>query len=293
MPYCVRCGVRLEDHADQCPLCRTPVPEEFRSTDNQHQELRDLSITREVQVPSRYVAGISTMLLLIPIGISLIIDISLNGEVTWSYFAMISIIMFWVLLVQPFILRSYRALRSLTNDLLALAIFLVLIDIKQPPVTWAGYPAFSLALIVVHLFIFRFLRSGYARIWLSMLSIQAYITGIESLTRSYLTFGWSLQIGTPLLLCVGAGASLTLFFVHRVHYDSRWNAPLLGISLVSFFTGLLALLAEVVLLLSDTPYSLSGWSFFVMTPAFAISVLCFIGARRQRVHRALRRRFHF
>ncbi len=291
MPYCVRCGVRLENTAESCPLCSTPVPEEFICAEHEAVS-RDLAVTREVRVPSRYVAGISTLVLLIPLGITLIIDVSITGMVTWSYYAMISILLFWVLLVQPFILKTYRVVRSITNNFFAIALFLYLIDIKNPPAAWAGYPAASLVFISFVLLIFQYVSRGYYRIILTACALQFYLMVLELLSRSALTFLWSAQIALPLVVCIALGSILTLFFTHRVSEYASWSSGFLVLSLVLFFTGFIAGVIELTLRYSITDIPLTGWSLYVLIPMLVLSALSYYAAKTAKVHQPLKRRFH-
>lgn len=291
MPYCVRCGVKLEDTAEACPLCDTPVPEEFIH-DEHTPASNDLAVTREVRVPSRYVAGISTLVLLIPLSITLIIDTAVTGMVTWSYYAMISIVLFWILLVQPFILKTCRVIRSITNNLFAVALFLYLIDIKNPPASWAGYPAASLILISLVLLIFQRVSRGYYRIVLTACAIQCYLMILELLMRSELSFLWSVQIALPLVVCIALGSTLTLLFTRRVSEHASWSTGFLTLSLVLFFAGCIAGVLELILRYSMTDIPLTGWSLFVIIPMFLLSALSYYAAKTARVHQALKRRFH-
>ncbi len=294
MAYCVRCGVRLDEGLTFCPLCRTALPEEFieKEQGDETISLEDMSVTREVKVPSRLFAAVSTLLLIIPLGITLIIDMSLSGTVTWSYYIMISILLLWIMLLQPFLHHRYRVFRSIINNFLAIAVFLLLIDVRHPPVTWAGYPAASLVLLVIILVIFKTSGSGYVRIAGWAATVQIFLLTIESLHAREISFSWSLGLGLPLVCCTALCFAAILFFIHRTRSSELWSTGLLVVCLLLFSSGILALVTEASMTLSFPSVSYTGWSWFVLLPCLLIAGLCFAAARSPRVHETLKRRFH-
>ncbi len=290
MPYCIRCGVRLEDTAPGCPLCGTAVPETFRTPAEHIFPPDELSETRKVRVPSRAAAGITTLLLCIPFGITLVTDLAVNGRVSWSYYPMISLVFFWLTLIRPFLIFR-RIPQIILENLLAAAAFLLLLDIWNPPVIWSGYPAAALICIALGMMIFRHSRSGYVRIILTSVLLQGFLMTFEALLSRTAPMTWSVAVALPLVLCTAAGALVICFFLRRIAANPAWSTGLFTLSMILLFSAVLLMLLELVLMLQDGA-RLIGWSLFAAVPLMLMSFIVLHGAKHPHIHQALKRRFH-
>ena len=85
--YCIKCGVKLADSEKACPLCGT-VPFHPDFTAEQGEPLYPPDRYPKQQVNRKGILGVVTILLLMPVLITLICDLSLHNRVTWSGYVM-------------------------------------------------------------------------------------------------------------------------------------------------------------------------------------------------------------
>ena len=96
--YCVRCGVRLQDGAESCPLCETPVwnPEQSRKEHGypDHYPLAQ----KESGLPF---AVSLTVICVMAITVILIVCLRLYGELRWGGYVLGGIALFYIVAVLP------------------------------------------------------------------------------------------------------------------------------------------------------------------------------------------------
>ena len=102
--YCVKCGVELSDGEKKCPLCSTAVhyPDDmcaqvksedsrpFPDSEPMHEEFN-----------RQGVLFILTFIFAIPLFLTLVCDMSLTGEITWSGYAASAIAFIYLVVVLP------------------------------------------------------------------------------------------------------------------------------------------------------------------------------------------------
>ncbi len=246
MPYCVKCGVELADSANACPLCNTAVilPENMLHGNmaGKADALYPDRLQRGMKLHPNLVTGkpvvlMATFLLAIPFLITLLVDVRGNGGITWSFYPMMSLILVWLMLAYPALLKRHTVAVAFTVDALATAAFLVSLDYYADGVPgWSWYPA--LALVLVWL-------SGLLPVWLSgrplllaaayFIVLSCFLWALEWLTKSG---PWFFQLALPLAGAVsvfgtGVWAAFRIF-----------KAPLLTSSLIVFLTTLLLVVAD-------------------------------------------------
>ncbi|MHB1315894.1 MAG: DUF6320 domain-containing protein [Christensenellales bacterium] len=128
MSYCVNCGVELAPSEKQCPLCDTlvinpnsPWKETVQRPYSQHIE-RLMS-----QVNRRYGATLATLLLLIPIVLSVISNILFDRMISWSGYVVGACICLFVWVLVPLLNKKKRPYFFLFLDFLATLLYLGLI----------------------------------------------------------------------------------------------------------------------------------------------------------------------
>jgi hypothetical protein len=134
MAYCVRCGVELQKGLETCPLCNTEV---VLPDDNGIEEgMRPFSerIPRDVRprvnlAPSRAFVILVTFIILVPLLITLIIDFSTNRTITWSFYPVTSLVLLWILIAYPSLLKGHTTFQVITMDILSIAVFLMSLDL--------------------------------------------------------------------------------------------------------------------------------------------------------------------
>ena len=103
--YCVKCGVKLADSEQKCPLCGVAVyhPDIPR-------EEGELLFPRqrypEFAPGSKAVQIIVTTLFLLPLLITLLCDLRMNRAVTWSGYVMGALLVGYVMMVLPYWFRK-------------------------------------------------------------------------------------------------------------------------------------------------------------------------------------------
>ncbi|WP_455582531.1 DUF6320 domain-containing protein [Dysosmobacter sp.] len=198
MSYCVNCGVELNPGAQVCPLCHTPAwhPE---STAPSYFPTKPPVIT---PVSKRALALIVSCMLL-SVGISCgLVNLILPTERPWSLYVIGAVVMLWIWLVLPMLLRWMPAFLRLTLDVAAIGIYVYLISIDLNGQRWfrgLALPLLGAACAVV--FLLSFLLRGNRRSRLSAISLSIGAIGLMALGTEFFTDrylhgswqpGWSL-----------------------------------------------------------------------------------------------------
>ena len=104
--YCIHCGVKLAEDKKPCPLCGTvPFHPDLEKRDSP-------SLYPEGKYPSTQVSPViamiivSTVLFLLPMVITLLCDLQINGSVTWCGYVLGALGTVYVMVVLPFWFRK-------------------------------------------------------------------------------------------------------------------------------------------------------------------------------------------
>ncbi|MBQ6595256.1 MAG: hypothetical protein IJH78_06350 [Clostridia bacterium] len=96
--YCVRCGVRLQDGVDSCPLCGTPVWDPERPRREHSYPDRYPGEQKESRLPF---AVAMTVICVMAIAVILAVCLKLYGRLNWGGYAIGGIALFYVVAVLP------------------------------------------------------------------------------------------------------------------------------------------------------------------------------------------------
>ncbi len=110
MSYCVNCGVELDDSAEKCALCDTPVVNPnalIKPEDAVDPFPRRVIIPSEVR--RRYGAFIASMVILIPNIVCLLINLMFEFGYNWATYLNASSALVWLLFVFPFLLKKPKS----------------------------------------------------------------------------------------------------------------------------------------------------------------------------------------
>jgi hypothetical protein len=294
MPYCVKCGVELSDSANACPLCNTPVilPESMLRdrSDGKADALYPDRLQRSIRPRLNLVTGkpvvlLATFMLAIPFLITLLVDIRGNGGVTWSFYPMMSLVLVWLMLAYPALLRKHTIVVAFTVDALAAAAFLISLDYYADGVSgWSWYPA--LALVLVWL-------AGLLPVWLAgrpllmaaayFFLLSGYLWAMEWLTKSG---PWFVPLALPLagaasLYGIGAWAVLRLL-----------KAPLPASSAIVLLTTLLLLAADVLIQRFATGRFFLAWSPVAAAIGVPLSAYLWVLHGNSDMRAFLQKKFH-
>ena len=143
--YCVKCGVKLAPGETVCPLCQTVV---------YHPELGNNAGTRQYPSVRPDAPVISpwgsqfllTMLSLLPIIITPLCDLSVHDRLTWSPYAMLGTLLFYVLFIFPYWFQNKNPVIFIPCDCAAIGLYLLFIDLYTGPPHWFLRFAFPLLL---------------------------------------------------------------------------------------------------------------------------------------------------
>lgn len=223
MAYCVHCGVKLGEAEKKCPLCDTEVfdpAEPQRGDAPKPFPVRTLAQTLELN--RRYSIALLSLLLLVPAGICLLVDI-IGGDITWSIYPAGVLALIWITLAMPLIVRRHRLYTTILITGATLAGYLYLVERVSSTDGWflpIVLPAVALSIAMICLTVWL-IRSRHLRILhlacAIMLEIGVLCFAIE-------------------LLCVLSGAAASIswspyvivpcFFIALVLYVLSKNGPI-------------------------------------------------------------------
>ncbi len=125
--YCVKCGVKLQDGAESCPLCQTPVwNPDGTAAEAVYPERYPLA-HKESNAPA---AIALTVICVTAIAVLLIVCLRLYGALRWGGYAIGGVALFYVVAVLPNWFRQPRGEVFLPVDHAAAALFVLYVCLK-------------------------------------------------------------------------------------------------------------------------------------------------------------------
>ena len=129
MSYCVNCGVELQKSEPRCPLCGTEVlnpnelPEEkpMRPYPSHVEHL-------DKKVDQRYIASFISLLMLIPLFTTMLANVLVSKELSWSYLVLGGELVAFTVFLLPMIARMPKVL-YMVIDAAAVSVLLLLIRV--------------------------------------------------------------------------------------------------------------------------------------------------------------------
>lgn len=290
MAYCVKCGVELDRHLTACPLCSTPVylPEEMDvEIQKRYPERRQRTQPRHINlVPSKAFVYLMTFILIIPMIVCLMIDFRGNDTITWSFYPAASLLLIWVLIAWPALMKRYSFIKVLTIDIYSLVVFLVSLDLYSGGfLSWSVYPVASLLLIWVY-FLLTFLfgrRNPAFIVIIGYISTALYLYLVEQATHSVWFFG----LAVPELTLLSALALIVLV-LSRFQFFSGVGFPgLLFLSLCCLCIGTELIINHFVF----DQFTLF-WSLIVSGVCVPLSIFLFFIHSNEEFRIYLQKKFH-
>ena len=226
MILCKECGVELEDHMQHCPLCGTSVLGQG-SSDYGLNEQKHVPYVREKRLLSKVLLQIASILLLSGIAATLIINVAIERQITWSVYP-ISVCLIILCYVALISLWHNRILVQLLGGwLLAIIVLLIvnaLID-KDWPLTLALPILCAVNIIALFLtFVLSVLRTKgvniFAIVILAIAILCLMIEGIVSFHFEHaVELRWSVIVSACLLPVIAA--ILFMYFRTRNNSDLK------------------------------------------------------------------------
>ena len=127
--YCINCGVKLADGEKRCPLCGT-VPFHPDIPKAEGTPLYPEDRYPNTKVEKKAALGVVTILLLVPILVTLICDLSLHQKVTWSGYAVGGVVLLYVVAVLPQWFAHPNPVVFVPCSFLAAGLYVLYIDLN-------------------------------------------------------------------------------------------------------------------------------------------------------------------
>jgi len=126
--YCVNCGVQLADSEKTCPLCGVAC---YHPAISRPEGERLYPANRDPipQVSPWGVLIVITVLFLMPLVITLLCDLQINGSVTWSGFVSGALLLAYVIIVLPCWFRRPNPVIFVSCDFLVIGLYVLYIDL--------------------------------------------------------------------------------------------------------------------------------------------------------------------
>ncbi len=209
MSYCVQCGVELAASEKRCPLCDTPVvnPNAPAGAFGEPPYPRELEhIARKID--RRYGMWLATLALLLPMAVSLVVDICTSEGGWWSLYVLGAGACLWVWVLLPLWKSMQRPYVYLALDIAALASYLLLVWAISGGGRWYLHLALPLCLVlglycVACVFIKRreSVKGLHKPGWMILIG-ACMIVALECVIDDFLwesvRLGWSLYTAVPL-----------------------------------------------------------------------------------------------
>ena len=208
--YCINCGVRLADTQEACPLCGTvPYHPDLRSTPvaplyPKHNHPR-------AAANSAAVNGTILVLFMLPMLITLLIDLRSDNRLTWFGFVAGALLLSYLILALPRWFRSPNPIIFVPCGFAAAALYLLYIDLATGgswflsfafPVT-AGMGLITTAVVTL----LRCLHRGRLYIFggalMALGALMLLIEFLLTVTFALSFTGWSFFPFTALILLGG------------------------------------------------------------------------------------------
>lgn len=126
--YCVNCGVKLADTEKVCPLCSTEVfhPDIVRP---EGEPWFPQDRYPSIQVSRGGTLAVVSALFLLPLVITLLCDLQINGRISWSGYVAGALLLGYGVLVLPFWFKKPNPVVFVPCDFAGVGLYLLYIDL--------------------------------------------------------------------------------------------------------------------------------------------------------------------
>lgn len=211
--YCVKCGVKLDDSLERCPLCGTPVWRPETAAD----PARSFSGIYPQKQRNERLAIVSflTVVALMASFILLRICLRLYGGVGWAGYATLGIALGYVLFLLPLWFRNPNPIVFLPIDHIAVGGYLLYVSLKTGGHWFLSFAfpvvAMSCLLLTALAALLKYVRGGRLFIiggWLIAAGgFSILVEFFQHITFGSRMFTWSLYVVSP---CAALGIFLLL-----------------------------------------------------------------------------------
>lgn len=222
MPYCIHCGVKVNDRHIECPLCtkklefpnfRKSLPPLYPNEVNKIALIKSRS-NKKVILTSNFIGLLTLLIIMLNVGI----DYTLNSTLTWSKVSSISLLLFFEISLQFLYLnRNPYIFYSFTNISVGVYLFILdLITINKWFIRFALPSLLSLQIVSFIIFIiFKRVKRKLLRATILLLITNIYLIIVNVITSGGIN--WAL-ICTSILLPTSIFLLIISLMVQKSYY---------------------------------------------------------------------------
>ena len=208
--YCINCGVRLAASEEKCPLCGTvPYHPDLSREAGRPLYPKDRIPAREVH--PKVVPVVVLVFFLLPLLITLLCDLQLNGAVTWSGYVVGALVLGYVILALPGWFEAPNPVIFVPCGFAAAALYLLYIDLATGggwflsfafPVT-GGFGLIVTAVVTLLRYLHRGRLYVFGGAFIALGCMTVLLEFLIVLTFGIPFAGWSMYAAVTLLLLGG------------------------------------------------------------------------------------------
>jgi len=128
MAYCIKCGVELSESEEKCPLCNTVVFHPDLPPQSGKRPYPPYRAEREETMKSSGVLFILTFIFFSAMAMTLIINLSVNGAVTWGGYPTGALLVIYFSVIFPMWFKRPNPVICAGADFAAVALYLMYIN---------------------------------------------------------------------------------------------------------------------------------------------------------------------
>jgi len=216
MPYCVNCGVELNQNARKCPLCATIVVHPARLEQENVRAADDPKPIDDIGAFDKKLwIKLVSIILAVPVLLTLAIDGVLMDGISWSLYVAASLLLVWVWMTSPFYCKPNCYGIWITINAVALLVYLFFVEFMSGTLGWflpLALPV-TVSLYISVLLLTRLIRRKIIRelqipalVILTMGFLSMVINASISLYKlGKIQLGWSLLILIPAMAIAAIG----------------------------------------------------------------------------------------
>lgn len=214
MSYCVNCGVELEKSEKKCPLCGVMVQNPTIQNQKEERLYPNFIVQRKKSYFTVNRIKMYSYLLAFPFFLTLFLNLLINRAITWSIYTMASLLLFWIYAALPFLIKNRTVGKIFTIDVLATALFLLIVDLQSGAGMWSLYVISSILLVWIFSglpLVFKNIP-GIIIVLIDGIATALFLWLIERLSQSG---PWFLSLALPLVSLV-TGVIVTNFILKKL-----------------------------------------------------------------------------
>ena len=218
--YCVKCGVKLADSEQRCPLCGTVAfhPDLHRETVEPmyppHRYPTPMENPKTAQI-------ILTTVTLMALFITMLCDVQSNGRILWSGYVAGALLLGYIVLVLPLWFRKREPVIFIPSSFAAVVIYLLYINhvtegswflsLAFPVTAYVGLVVTGVAALIKIRRSWALYVLGGAGVALGILMpLMEFLICITFASVRYIGWGWY-----PMIVLVLLGAMLIFLAIHN------------------------------------------------------------------------------